>query len=216
MTSVIKVNQVNYFSNWQNIFKISFGIVFFAFNFWILFHLQNYIPEDMMDYWFKLFISYMAMVTFVYGNANIRNRAFNQKFLVFLVRFMIFFPLAFGLFYFIGNIINPFDGGIFQLLSGVPLWLAGIHLFTFATTETLVFQGYLDEKIGRPASALLAGFFHVFIWGGPILYVTISAGALFALFTIVNIMFRKNKDDFTPAIATHTGFNIWKLGTMFV
>ena len=100
----------------------------------------------------------------------------------------------------------------FDLISNVPIWLMFIHGLIFATTETAIWQGYLDEKIGQPWSAIVAGLFHWGVWTGSAFFVIITASLLFMMFSLVNWYFRKDKDDLAPALGVHFAYNLIKLG----
>jgi membrane protease YdiL (CAAX protease family) len=201
-----------YLGNAKNVFQISFGLVTVLFLAWLIFHTHQYIPEGDRAFWNGVFISYGVFMSIIYGNADIRNKLFNTPLRKFLPRFMLFFGVSLIAFYFILGFVDPLEHSLFGLLSTIPVWLAMIHAFVFATIESAIFQGFLDEKIGRPASAITAGIFHWGIWTGGAIVVIPSAALLFSGFSFINWYFRKDKNDLAPAIGSHTAFNFVKLG----
>jgi hypothetical protein len=180
---------------------------------WLIFHTGQYVPEGQQDYWFKVFIAYGVLNSIIFGNVDLRNKLFNVKLLKFLPRFFLFAVASFVIFFVLLTRIDVISFSMFGVLSKIPLWLAVVHSLVFATTESVIWQGYLDQKIGHPWSELSAGVFHFGIWTGGAVVVILSAGLLFALFSVVNWYFRKNKNDLAPAIGTHTSYNFVKLIT---
>lgn len=84
----------------------------------------------------------------------------------------------------------------------------------FEINNSTIWQGYLDHpesKVGQPWSSLIAGIFHIFVWQGTKLFIFISASILFAIFSLINWYFRKDKDDLAPAIGFHTAYNHLKM-----
>lgn len=203
-----------YFKNWKNILSISFGLVYVLFLTWLLFHTSQYVPEGQEDYWFKVFLGYGILNSIIFGNADMRNKLFNVKFIRFLPRFFIFFVVSLLIYYFILKYFDPFEETLFGLLGNVPIWLAVIHALVFATTESVIWQGYLDQKIGHPWSEISAGLFHWGIWSGGAIIVIVSATVLFGIFSLVNWYFRDDLNDVAPAIGNHTAFNFVKLGIL--
>lgn len=201
-----------YFSKWKNILNISIGLVYIGFTLWLIFHTSTYVPEGQQDFWFRVFISYGILNAVIFGSADMRNKLFNVKLTKFLPRFFMWLVIGLVVFFVIMKIADPLEHSFFELLRGVPLWLGLIHAFVFATTESVIWQGYLDDKIGHPWSELTAGIFHFGIWTGGAIIVILGAGLLFALFSFVNWRFRQDKNDLSPAIGTHTAYNIIKLG----
>lgn len=201
-----------YFTNWKKIFSISFGLVYILFTLWLIFHTKQYVPEGQEDFWYVIFIGYGLLNALILGNADMRNKLFNVKFVEFIPRFLIFFVGGLLFFYILINFFDPLEHSLFGLLQNVPLWLLTIHALVFATTESVIWQGFLDYKIGHPWSELVAGIFHYGIWTGGVLLVVPSAALLFAIFSLVNWYFRINTDDLAPAIGVHTAYNFIKLG----
>ncbi len=208
------MNKLNYFKDWKKITTVSFGLVYIFFNLWVIFHVPDFVPVQQQSLWFRIFISYGVLNSIIFANADLRNKLFNVKFTKFLPRFAIFFFSFLFIFYFVLNWADPTGSSFMGVLSNVPLWLAVIHALTFATTETVIWQGFLDEKIGHPWSELTAGIFHLFVWTGSAVVVIITASMLFAFFSLVNLYFRNSKNDLAPAIGCHTAFNIVKVGLM--
>lgn len=203
-----------YFSNWKKIFIISYGLVYIFFNLWVIFHIPEFVAYENQDVWFKIFISYGLLNALIFSNADMRNKLFNIKLTDFIPRFIIFLIPSLIFFSIIltrieNVVVSPFD-----LISQVPLWLGLTHALTFATTESVIWQGYLDHKIGHPWSEMTAGIFHLYIWTGTPLIVFISATLLFAMFSIFHWRFSKSRKDLAPVIAFHTAFNIIKLGLL--
>jgi membrane protease YdiL (CAAX protease family) len=205
-----------YFKNWKKIKSVSIGLVYVFFILWLIFHTHQYVPEDQKNYWLIVFISYGILNSIIFGSADLRNKLFNVKLISFLPRFLLFGAVSFVGLFFVAKFLGSTTGSAFSMLSQIPLWLAVIHAFVFATTESVIWQGFLDYKIGHPWSELTAGLFHFGIWSGGAFVVIISAALLFACFSLVNWYFRKNKNDLAPAIGTHTAWNILKLGLSFV
>lgn len=202
----------SFFRDSRNIFVVSYGLVYVFFLLWLIFNPHLFVPEGQESYWFRVFIGYGLLNALIFSNADMRNKLFNVKLTKFVPRFLIFFFVSIVIFYVILTGFDPFDFRFFEVLSNVPIWLAMIHAMVFATTESVVWQGYLDHKIGAPWSQLTAGVFHVGVWTGSFLFVTFSAGFLFMIFSLTNWYFRKNKDDVIPAIGVHSAFNFVKLG----
>lgn len=206
-----------FFSGYRKITSISVGLVYVFFTLWLIFHTAQFVPTSQQDFWYRVFIGYGILNSIIFGNANLRNKLFNVKLLSFIPRFLFFFISGLVIFYFITSFVDPgATGGLLSLLAGVPLWLAVIHSFIFATTESVIWQGYLDEKIGQPWSALTAGFFHFGIWSGGVFFVIIGATLLFLMFSYINWRFKQNRHDLAPAIGTHAAYNIIKLGVFVI
>lgn len=203
-----------YFGHWKNIFSISFGLVYVMFTLWAIFHTQQFVPANLKDFWWGIFISYGVLNSIIFGNADLRNKLFEVTVIKFVPRFLLYFIACFTLFYLISNFIDPLQFSMIVVLKNIPLWLAVIHALIFATTESVIWQGYLDDKIGHPWSELTAGVFHWGIWSGGALVVIPSAALLFMMFSGINWYFRNSKNDLVPAIASHTAFNFVKLGLM--
>lgn len=201
-----------YFSNWKKITVVSFGVVYIFFNLWVIFHIPEFVPKEQEAMWFKIFISYGILNSVIFANANMRNKLFNVKLTKFLPRFALFFVVFLLIFYYMFKKVDILHGSAFQLLGNIPLWLGTIHALTFATTESVVWQGFLDYEIGHPWSEITAGIFHWGIWSGSTFVVIISAGLLFMFFSLINWWFRKNKNDLAPAIGCHTAYNFVHLG----
>lgn len=204
----------NYFKNWRKITIVSYGLVYIFFNLWVIFHVPEFVPVEQQGLWYKVFISYGILNSIIFANADMRNKLFDVKFTKFVPRFALFFVGFLLLFYVVLARIDPLSHTAFGMLKSVPLWLGVIHALTFATTESVVWQGFLDEKIGHPWSELTAGIFHFGIWTGGAFIVILSAGLLFAFFSLVHLYFRKSKRDLAPVIGCHTAFNVVKLGTV--
>jgi hypothetical protein len=205
----------NYFGGWRNVRNISIGLCYVLFNLWVMLHLPDFFPSDQQTYWFKFMVSYLLLNVFVISNAGLRNKLFNIRLLDFLPRFVFFFAVFLAIFYFLLGWLEPLPSSFTHLLGSVPIWLAMIHGFTVAVTESVVWQGYLDEQLGHPWSELSAGAFHLFVWSGQAFFVILGAGLLFALFSIVNYFYRINKDDLAPAIGVHTAYNYMKLALVY-
>jgi hypothetical protein len=203
-----------FFSNWKNITQISIGLVYILFLSWLIFHTLDFVPLEQYDYWFKVFISYGILNALIIGSADIRNKLFSVRLIDFAPRFLMFFSVSIILFYFMLQFIDPTGSSIFTLLTDIPVWLAIIHAFVFATTESVIWQGFLDYKVGVPASAFIAGLFHWGIWEGSAFVVIPAATLLFLFFSFVNWYFRKNTNDVVPAVAVHTAWNLVKLGSL--
>jgi len=200
-----------FFKNWKGFLTVSVGILYVLFVCYLIFHTFQFVPPQYESYWWKIFVSYSMLNTLILGNATLRNKLFNVQFLKFLPRFLLFSIGAYLVFYFILQNVNPFGSTAYTLLSNIPVWLALVHAFVFATTESIIWQGYLDEKLGRPASCLSAGLFHFGIWSGGLIFVAALAGLLFLFFSFIHWYFRKNPSDFAPVIGVHFGYNMVKL-----
>lgn len=203
-----------FFGNWDKIKGISFGLVLVLFNLWIIFHIPEFAPAGQEDVWYRIFISYGMLSTWIFSNADMRSKLFNVKFVKFLPRLALYFGIFLVAFYFLMRYVDPTTGKFTAIVSSIPLHLALAHAFTFASIESTVWQGYLDEAIGRPFSALSAGIFHLFIWSGGAFLVIISASLLFLFFSFVHYYFRKSKSDLAPVIGCHTAYNFVKLGIL--
>jgi hypothetical protein len=203
-----------YFSNWKKIKNVSIGLVYVFFTLWLIFHTNQYVPEGQEDFWFRIFIGYGLLNALIFGSADLRNKLFNVKFTKFLPRVLLFFGVALVVFYLILSKVDPIAGSLMNVLGNIPLWLASVHAVVFAITESVVWQGFLDYKIGHPWSELVAGVFHYGIWAGSFIPVVLSAGFLFMIFSVTNWYFRKDKNDLAPAIGVHTAYNFIKLGIM--
>lgn len=203
--------EIAYLTDWSKIWQISFGLVYVLFNVWVIFHIPEYFPEGSHEVWYKVFISYGLLNAWIFSNEDMRNMLFDVNFWKFIPRVIVSFVISLVLYFFILQFIDPLGHTFFDLLANVPLWLALVHGITFATTESLVFQGYLDKKIGAP-SALVAGIFHYGVWSGGALIVVFTATVLFLFFNIINRRFRKSENDLSAVIGNHTAFNFVKLG----
>lgn len=208
------MNFKNYFKSWKKIGFVSFGLVYVMFNIWVIFHLPEFVPEAQVNYWFRVFISYMLLNLIVFANENIRNKLFNVRFIDFIPRFLFFTVVFFVIFYLVLSYVDPFKGSIFDLMYSIPVWLGLTHAFTFATIESLLWQGYLDNRIGHPWSEITAGLFHYGVWAGDSMLVIISASSLFFIFSLVHWLYKRNTHDFAPVIGCHFAFNAVKLGTI--
>ena len=204
-----------YFSDWKKIGKVSFGLVASFFYLFLLFHTKSYVPKGYEDMYWMVFVSYGILLAVSFGVPNIRNKLFNVRLVDFLPRFLLFGGISLLVFYYLLTDINPMGGQFFAFLGQVPMWLALIHAFVFATIESAVWQGFLDYELGHPWSELTAGVFHWGVWVGSALIVIPSAALLFAVFSLTNWYFRKSTSDLAPAIGVHTAFNIIKLGILF-
>jgi hypothetical protein len=203
-----------YFSNWKRIKNVSIGLVYVFFTLWLIFHTNQYVPAGQEDFWFRVFIGYGLLNALIFGSADLRNKLFNVKFTDFLPRVAIFFAISLIVFYLILSRVDPTAQSLMVTLTAIPVWLAAIHAVVFAITESVVWQGFLDYKLGHPWSELVAGLFHFGIWSGSAFVVIISASVLFMIFSLVNWYFRKDKNDLAPAIGTHVAFNFVKIGIM--
>jgi hypothetical protein len=201
-----------FFSNWKNIKSVSFGLVYVFFMLWLIFNTSQFIPADRVNDLYRVLIGYGLLNAVIFGIEDIRNKLFNVKFIKFLPRLFLFTLGGIIVFYFLLARFELESGGLFDLISNVPIWLMFIHGLIFATTETAIWQGYLDEKIGQPWSAIVAGLFHWGVWTGSAFFVIITASLLFMMFSLVNWYFRKDKDDLAPALGVHFAYNLIKLG----
>jgi apolipoprotein N-acyltransferase len=204
-----------FFSGIGKIKSISFGIVYIMFSIWLIFHTKQYVPPEQVDMWWNTFVAYGILQAVIFGNADLRNKLFDISILKFLPRFCLFFLGSGIIFVFLSKGVDLPINSFLGILANIPLWLAAIHALVFATTESVIWQGFLDYKLGQPWSALSAGLFHWGFWAGSIWLVTLSAGLLFLFFSLINWYFRKSKADVTPAIGVHTAYNLVKLGIAF-
>jgi hypothetical protein len=201
-----------YFKDWKKVKNVSFGVIYIFFNLWVIFNVPNFVPADQVSFWYRVFISYGILNSILFANADMRNALFNTRLVDFLPRFLVSCGLFLVFFYFVLAVTGGlFTVSLFQILGSVPLWLALIHALTFATTESVIWQGYLDYEIGHPWSEMVAGLFHLFIWTGAPIIVFISATILFAFFSLVNLYYG-SKNDLAAVIGCHFSFNIVKLG----
>ena len=201
-----------FFSNFGNIRNISFGIFYILFNLWVIFNIPNFVPAGQAEFWFPVFISYGFLNVVIFANEDTRNMLFDIKLTKFLPRFALYFFVSLIFFYLILTKFDPLSLSSISQLSTVPLWLALTHGLTFATTESVIWQGYLDKKLGQPWSALSAGVFHMFIWSGGAFFVILTAGLLFLFFSLVHYYFDKSDRDLAATIGCHTAFNYVKMG----
>jgi hypothetical protein len=204
-----------FFANWKNIKKISFGLVTTLFLIWLIFNTAHFVPASQKDNMLIAFISYGILGAMVFAFADIRNKLFNINFWKSLPRFFLFFIISLIGFYVILKFTSPVDTSFSELLSSVPVWLAMIHCFVYATIESAVWQGFLDDVVGRIFSCIIAGLFHMFVWGGSVFFAFLGSAILFLIFSFIHYYFRKNKNDLIPVIAVHTAYNIIKLGFFF-
>lgn len=201
-----------FFSGWKAITLVSYGLVYTMFTMWLFFNLPLIVEADKVANWSRIIIGYAVLNMFVFANSSIRNKLFDVKLSNFLPRVLIFWGVGLIAFSIILSKVNIEPVGIINLIKGVPLWVLIIHAFVFATTESALWQGYLDQKIGHPASEISAGLFHLSVWQGPAILVVLGAGLLFMLFSYVNYKFKNGSKDLAPAIGTHTAYNFVKLG----
>ena len=202
------------FFNWRKGLTISYGIAYVFFTLWVIFHIPDYFPPGTHEMWYKVLIGYGILNAIIFANADIRNKLFNVKLTEFLPRFLLFFVVFIVFFYFTLQLVDPLGAGFFDLVKSVPLWLAVIHSLVFATTESAIWQGWLDERIGVPWSSMLAGIFHLGIWSGGAVIVFLGATGLFMFFSFVHWLARKSKKDLAPVIGCHSAFNFVKLGLL--
>jgi hypothetical protein len=201
---------MGFFSGWKKITVVSYGLIYLFFNLWVIFHVNQYFPNN-PDAWFKIFVSYGLLNALIFANADLRNKLFDVKFIKFLPRMLIFTIVSSAIFMLLIHKIDPLAQSTFGAISTLPIWLVLVHCITFATTESIIWQGYLDNQIGQPWSALTAGFFHWGVWSGGALVVIIGAGILFTIFSLVHYYLKKNNSDFAPVIGVHTGWNLVKV-----
>lgn len=142
-----------------------------------------------------------------------RNRLFNVKLINFIPRFILFFGVSLLVLTWVNNLISDINITFVATLTNIPLHLALAHAFVFATTESVIFQGYLTDRLGVVGSSMIAGLFHLFIWPGSLVLVFIGATILFLIFSYVHWYFKKNDNDFGPVIAFHSAYNFTKLVT---
>jgi len=206
------MKDINYFGNWKKIQGVSYGIVYLLFIMWVIFNLHKFVPSDQQELYFAVFVPYAILNVIIIGSADMRNKLFNVKLIEFLPRLILYTFIFLTLFYFVFARSANDPNSLFGLLGGLPLWLILSQAFIFATTESILWQGYLDDLLGRPFSAISAGVFHMFIWQGEWWFIIVSAGLLFAFFTVVHLFLRKNKNDFAPVIGCHLAYNLIKLG----
>jgi hypothetical protein len=209
------MKRASFFKNWKGILKVSIGVVYTLFICYLIFHTFQFVPPQYELYWWKVFVAYGVLNGIIVGNANLRNRLFNTEFLKFLPRFFLFSACSIIGFYLLTSLIDPFSSSAFALMSRIPIWLALIHGFVFATSESVI-QAFLFDKYGFIAAFVFGGVFHYGIWPGPFLLVFICAGFLFLFFTLVHWRFRKTNNDLAPLIGTHFGYNIVKLMRLVV
>ncbi len=206
------VKRTPFFANSGKILKISIGLVYTLFTLWLIFHTAQYVPVGKSDYWFKIFLAYGLLNALIFGNADLRNKLFNVKFLDFILKFLLFFFLSLFVFFSMNKYFgNVFGASYFTILKSVPLWLACIHSFVFAMTESIVWQGYLDDYVGKLGSAGIFGIFHWGIWEGSAFIVIPLAAILCLFFSFIHWYFRSNVNDFAPVTAVHTAWNYSKL-----
>lgn len=211
-----------FFASWNRVIYVSIGLIYLLFLLWVIINTREFVPVGSEAYWYKVFISYALLNVLILGSANIRNKLFNIQLKKFIPIYLIFFVGFLIFFWFILTIFNPIQQSAFSLLAGVPVWLAMSHAFIFATTETVFFQGYLDGAIGIPASPIVAGIFHLFIWSGAWWVVIIGATALFLFFSFVNWYIRTKgffgwikgtiSNGLIATMACHGAFNAVQLG----
>lgn len=201
----------DFITDFSKIRNLSFGLVYVLFNVWVIFHIPEYFTEGNHEQWYKIFISYGLLNAWIFSNVDMRNKLFNVKAVDFIPRVMIAFFVSIFIFYFVLQVFDPLRHTFFGMLANVPIWLALVHGITFATTESLIFQGYLDGKVGI-WSPIIAGLFHYGVWSGGAIIVIFSAFLLFLLFSLIHLQFRKNKNDLAVVIGAHTAFNFVKLG----
>lgn len=200
-----------YFSGWKKIKNISIGIVYIFFISWVMFHTTQYFPAGQQEQWLKVVIMYGLLNAMAFGVPDIRNKLFSWRLIKFVPRMAFFFVLGLLFFYMVLRVYGDFGNSGLSMLLQVPLWLALTHALIFSLTETAIWQGYLDNKLGHPWSELSAGLFHYGIWSGGVLMVMFSAGSLFFIFSFANYKLRKNKTDLSPAAGIHTAWNVLKL-----
>lgn len=203
-----------FFSNWQKVKSISFGVVYVMLNIWIMTHITNIAPAGNSNAWWKVYATYGIMSAWVFGNADMRNKLFNVKLIKMLPRLLIFFGISLLLFWVILAKTARIDIMYTQIMTSIPLHLAIAHAFLFATTETVIWQGYLDESIGRVASGISAGIFHMYIWAGAPIIALVGATLLFWFFSYINLRWRQSKDDLAPALGSHIAYNYVKLAVV--
>ena len=205
-----------FLSGYGKIGAISLGLAYILFNLWAVFNVKTIFPGADQAFWFRVFISYAVLAVFVIAIPTTRKRLFSIKFVDFLPRFALWFGIGFILFSIFIAKIYPFNENLIHLLASVPISLALVHAFTIAMTESILFQGYLDHKVGIPWSPLIAGLFHLGVWSGGTWWIILTSGGLFLFFSFVNYTFRKNENDISPAVGTHFAFNMVKLGLVAI
>ncbi|MEO5350527.1 MAG: hypothetical protein H7836_12905 [Magnetococcus sp. YQC-3] len=200
-----------YFSGFARIKNVSVGILYILFTLWLILHTTQYIQDGQQEFWYRVFIFYGLLNALIIGNADLRNKLFNVRMVDFIPRFLLFFGVGMLFFYIMLTYFDPLKYSFFGALANIPLWLGLLHVFVFATTESVIWQGYLDNLLGHPWSELSAGIFHWGIWSGGAIVVIPSATLLFMFFSYVNYRFAKGKNDLSPAIGTHSAWNLIKI-----
>ncbi len=203
-----------FFGNWKNFRNISLGLVASLFLSWLIFNTFAFVPDGQEDKWLLIFLSYSTFMGITFGSADARSKLYNTNFFKSIPRFLLFFIPAFFVLYFLLQLVEPAYSGssVIEILRNIPVWLAIINAFVFATFESSVWQGLLDYRMGRIASPISAGIFHMFIWSGGVFMIIPVVTFLFMGFSWFNWYFRKDKNDLIPAIAIHTAYNFLILG----
>lgn len=199
--------RTSFASNLGNWKFISFGVVWVLWNVWVIFNIPHFAPEGTIDQWYKIFISYNLFTTAILANADMRNKLFNVPIIKFLPKMAMWTGIFFGIFWVILTNVDPFSNSIISAIQGIPIHLALAHAFTFAVSESIIWQGYLDEATNPYVSALIAGAFHMFVWSGAPLLVVFTAGALFLGFSAVHWYLGKKGTDFSAVIGAHAAYN---------
>lgn len=201
-----------FFSGWRNVLFISVGLSYALFFLWVLFNVPYFVPKGMEGTYWKIFASYGFLTVYIFGNAKIQNVLYNQKlikfipsFIMYLIIFMIIFSIVLG-FFDVTNINN------FSIVKQLPIWLALSHALIFAVSESVLWQGYLDHIMGVPASALIAGIFHMFVWNGVWYLNIIFSALLFVFFSFIHFWLGNKNKNLAPVIACHTAYNFVVLG----
>ena len=191
---------------------ISFGTVTALILFFVIFNASAFIPEvDQLKY-ILIFLSYGIFGSYLFARQDIQSKLTNISVWKAIPIFAIFFFATLLILYFLLGFANPFPQTFLSVLAGVPLWLLICMAFIFATVETSMFQGILYKQAGFIGSAIIAGFFHMFVWTGSLMTNLLASTGLFLTFNLCHHWFDKKGKTLIPVIAIHTAYNFIILG----
>lgn len=194
---------------------ISFGLVVSLFLLWSIFNSASFVPEGEGIRFALIFLGYGVLGVYVFTHTDVNSSLFKTPFFKNIPRFLLYFTGAFVVTYYLFQVVGAsVFGSAVSIFKGVPTLLLMSHAFIFATVESMLWQGFLDKRVGILISCLIAGVFHAFIWSGYWVVNLFASAFLFFVFSVLNFYINKgySKENLVPIIAIHTAYNFIQLG----
>lgn len=202
----------------KKLFKISFGLFVSIFLLWTLFNAYSFVPEGMGLKATLGFLGYGLLGSYTFSRHQVRSKLSQISLLKAMPIFLFTTFVSFVVLGFFLGVRDPLPETFISVLIGLPVYIQLSNAFIFATVESSFWQGWLDGKIGILGSSLVAGFFHMIVWPGPLLFNFIGATFLFFVFSQFNRFFSKRWGvvvGLVMTIGVHTGYNLVKYKEIF-